>query len=251
MSIKMIVTDLDDTLLRKDKTISERTISALKKCREKNVKTVYATGRGSSSKIFAPSELFDGFVQMNGASAFIGDLPVYNKLIPINDVRELLIAADNAGIQIAVESNGRDYANFNVTEKWSYVDNYETADFKNLNVDAQRLYAITQTPKAIALIKKYLCNSLHLYVGRDGLAIITHEEAVKSKAVDALADYWNIRKNEIVAFGDDMNDINLLEHCAIGVAMGNALDEVKAVADYICDGNDNDGVAKWLEENVL
>lgn len=74
---------------------------------------------------------------------------------------------------------------------------------------------------------------MHLYVSRDGLAIITHEEAVKSKAVDALADYWNIEQNEIVAFGDDTNDIDLLEHCAIGVAVGNALDEVKAVADYM------------------
>jgi hydroxymethylpyrimidine pyrophosphatase-like HAD family hydrolase len=53
-----------------------------------------------------------------------------------------------------------------------------------------------------------------------------------------------------VAFGDDLNDIDMLNHAGVSVAMGNALDEVKAVADYVCDTNDNDGLAKWLEENV-
>ena len=43
----------------------------------------------------------------------------------------------------------------------------------------------------------------------------------------------------------------MLRDCGIGVAVANAIDEVKAVADHICDTNDNDGVAKWLEENVL
>ena len=73
MTIRMVVTDLDDTLLRKDKTISERTTTALRKCREKGIKTVYATGRGNSSKMFVSSELFDGFVRMNGAMAYMGD----------------------------------------------------------------------------------------------------------------------------------------------------------------------------------
>ena len=43
----------------------------------------------------------------------------------------------------------------------------------------------------------------------------------------------------------------MLRDCGIGAAVANAIDEAKAVADYICDNNDNDGVAKWLEENVL
>jgi hydroxymethylpyrimidine pyrophosphatase-like HAD family hydrolase len=66
-----------------------------------------------------------------------------------------------------------------------------------------------------------------------------------------LAKIWNIEPSEIAAFGDDLNDIDLLRYAGYGVAMENALDEVKAVADYICDTNDNDGVAKWLEDNML
>ena len=62
---------------------------------------------------------------------------------------------------------------------------------------------------------------------------------------------WGIKPEEIVAFGDDLNDIDMLGYAGVGVVMDNALEQVKTVADYICDTNDNDGLAKWLEENVL
>jgi hydroxymethylpyrimidine pyrophosphatase-like HAD family hydrolase len=55
----------------------------------------------------------------------------------------------------------------------------------------------------------------------------------------------------VVAFGDDYNDVEMLSECGIGVAMGNAIDECKAVADHICGDCDDDGMAKWLEKNLL
>lgn len=51
----------------------------------------------------------------------------------------------------------------------------------------------------------------------------------------------------VIAFGDDHNDIEMLRECGVGVAVANAIDEAKAVADYICDTSDNDGLARWLE----
>ena len=90
-----------------------------------------------------------------------------------------------------------------------------------------------------------------MVVAVDGLAMIMNKDATKSKAVAALAAHWGITKSEIAAFGDDLNDIDLLNHVGISVAMANALNDVKAAADHLCDTNDNDGVAKWLEENLL
>ena len=55
---------------------------------------------------------------------------------------------------------------------------------------------------------------------------------------------------EVVAFGDDLNDVDMLRGCGTGVAMANALDEVKLAADEVCGGNDEDGVAKWIEANM-
>jgi len=252
MPIKMIVTDLDGTLLREDKTISERTKAILAQCRLKGHKVVYATGRGSSSKILAPSEMFDGFIRMNGATAYIGDTHIHNRLIPIDKVRGLLIAADAANIKIAAESGEVHYANFNVGELWPWLQrHYEPADFTRLDIEIEKIYAIAETPKVTELINKHLSDELYLCISRDNLAMVMHSDAVKSKAAAALAEHWNIKRHEIAAFGDDSNDIDLLKYCGVGVAMGNALDEVKAAAAHICDTNDNDGVAKWLEENVL
>ena len=55
----------------------------------------------------------------------------------------------------------------------------------------------------------------------------------------------------VVAFGDDINDLEMIKNCGVGVAVENGIEEVKSVAKFICDISDNDGVAKWLEERVL
>lgn len=87
-------------------------------------------------------------------------------------------------------------------------------------------------------------------VSRDNLAMIMHREATKCNGVLEVAKQFNISKREIVAFGDDINDKEMLLSFGLGVAMGNSIDEIKMIADYICDTNDNDGVAKWLEKKM-
>ena len=75
--------------------------------------------------------------------------------------------------------------------------------------------------------------------------------ADKWRGVKALAAHFGIDLKKAAAFGDDYNDADMLRFCGVGVAVANAIDEAKAAADYVCDSNDNDGVAKWLEEHVL
>lgn len=249
--IKMIVTDLDGTLLREDKTISERSLHAIMSCRAKGIKVIFATGRGGSADAFAPIELFDGYIFMNGAIAYIGDKLIYSKLMQIEKVRDLLVAANDAGINTSVERNGIHYANFNVTKKWPWIPYYEETDFRKLDIEVEKASAIAETPEVRELVTKYMPDGAYAVFSRDDLAMVMHKDAVKSKAVAAMAEYWNIRRHEIVAFGDDINDSDMLRYCGIGVAMENALDEVKTAADCICESNDNDGFAKWIEENVL
>lgn len=70
-------------------------------------------------------------------------------------------------------------------------------------------------------------------------------------ALHKLAEYFNIAVSDVVTFGDDTSDIGVIKTAGIGVAMGNAIDEAKAVADFVCDTNDNDGVAKWINSFIL
>ena len=93
---------------------------------------------------------------------------------------------------------------------------------------------------------------LHMlrFTGED-LYMFANRNAVKWNAVKAVADFYNFRTDNLVVFGDDVNDLEMVKNCGVGVAVANAINEVKAVADYICDSNNNDGVAKWLEENLF
>jgi hypothetical protein len=84
-------------------------------------------------------------------------------------------------------------------------------------------------------------------VAVDKLAMVMRGDATKAKAVAALARHWGIAQSETVAFGDDLNDIDMLSYAGTGVAMGNA----KAVSDFICLRNEDDGAADWIERNLL
>jgi len=246
----MLVFDLDDTLLRSDITVSEYTVSVLKKCRTRGIKVVYATGRGCTLDI-VPPELFDGYVRNGGAAAFADDIQIYDKLISIEKTRSFLVACDSAGIKIAAQDENRHYSNFNIDEIWSWIDYYTIVDFNVLDITVEKLYALPEAEQDLEVIKSNLPDWINLILARSGMAMFMHHEATKSNGVNALAEYWKIVTSEIMAFGDDLNDIDLLKYCGVGVAMGNALDEVKAVADFICDTNENDGAAKWIEEHVL
>ena len=254
MLIKMIVTDLDGTLLKTDKTISEYTKTILRKCRNLGVKVVYATGRGGSAQRVAPSEFFDGKITMNGAVAKVGDDIVYSRLIPYQTARPILLACDERQIRITSEVNGMHYSNFTVTDFWPRLTNFQVVDFAQHEMDAEKLYSPAPTPEEIAFIERHLPEELWSVMTHDitgNLLQIMHKDATKARAVSELAKLWGISPSEIVAFGDELNDADLLAYAGIGVAMGNALDEIKAAAGYICGTNDNDGVTKWLEENVL
>lgn len=252
MHIKMVVFDLDGTLLRTDKSISERTKEVLRRCQNKGIKTVYATGRGSSADVVVPSELFDGKITMNGSVAKMVDEAVYSSLIPCLTARPFLMACNERGLKMTSEITGKHYTNFTIPDEWTdVVNNWKITDFSIHERDAEKIYTYDLTPEDIAFITKILPDDLYMVMAVDGLAMIMHKDATKAKAVSALAERWEIVQSEIASFGDDLNDIDLLAHAGISVAMGNALESVKAAADHICDTNDNDGVAKWLEENIL
>ena len=70
-------------------------------------------------------------------------------------------------------------------------------------------------------------------------------------ALEAVAARFGIALADVIAFGDDHNDVEMLRACGMGVAVANAIDEAKAAADFICHTNDNDGPANWIEKNLL
>ena len=254
MNIKMIVSDLDGTLLRNDKSISNYTISMLSNCQLKDIKVVFATARSTQAAakfldMFTP----DIFIGYGGALAYANekiisrfDIPADISFQLINDclkepeITSILainesVALTNRLDTLDTESSHYKYTDFTVKNNLSYL----------------KISLIASNPGIVERIAlKYpMCDILR-YTGED-LYRFANCNAVKWNAVNAVADRYNINTDMIVAFGDDINDLEMLQHCGTGVAVANAIDEVKAAADYICDTNENDGVAKWLEERIL
>ena len=250
MKIKMIVLDLDGTLLHDDKTISGYSKTIIQQCRKKGIKVIFATVRGTIHGV-VPIELFDGYVIKSGALAYDNDVLVYKRAMLIDDMRGLFLACDKAGLEIVASDSydGTCYTNFTVTEAWT--TKHKKVDFAGISFHSDKIYMENITCKTASVIKNNLPKDVRLFISRDNTAFLSHEEAIKSMATMALANKWNIKKEEILCFGDDLVDIEILQYCGIGVAMDNALNEVKTAADYICDTNNNDGAAKWIEEHLL
>jgi len=250
MRVKMIVTDLDGTLLRSDLSISERTVSALNRCRAAGIKLAYATGRGSGSENVAPAEMFDGRIINNGAVIFAGGVK-YSRTMNYQEIRPFLFACDKRGFKVTLQLEGMYYSNFDVSESWEHIKNFKIVDFERHELDTEKIVMYVETPGDEAFIRRNLTENMYLSVARDKLGMIMHREATKAKALAELARFWGIERSEIAAFGDDLNDIDMLDYAGFGIAVGNALDEVKAGAAYICGSNDDDGIAEWLEENII
>lgn len=253
MNIKMLVTDLDGTLLRTDNTISEYTNTILTRCKNSGIKIIYATARGESAKRLTSSILFDGSITMNGAIAKINNDIIYKKLIPHQIARSLLMACDNRGLKVTAEINGIHYIN----EKMNSVQMFETpkriVNFSQYDIDTEKIFIVDFNLKDVDFIKGLLCDNLYFItaIDGDGFGMIMHKEATKANAVSAIAKYWGIKPSEIIAFGDGQNDVDMLSFAGIAVVMGNSNENIKKSADYICLSNDDDGLAKWLESNLL
>ncbi|MCL2565686.1 MAG: Cof-type HAD-IIB family hydrolase [Defluviitaleaceae bacterium] len=248
MNIKLIVTDLDGTLLREDKTISDYTKSVLIKCREKGIKVVFATGRGGTNDQIVPAEFFDGRIKANGAVAKIGDKIVYEKLASYHIARPLLLACEEHGLKIALQAEDMTYSNFVTSDTFSEITNYTLVDISTHAVDTEKIILY---PVDKAFVEKHCPKELYLTVSRDGFIAVMHKEATKAKALSHLAGLWDIEPSNIAAFGDDFNDLDMLSYAGAGVAMGDAMPDIKTAADFVTLSNEDDGVAYWIEKNIL
>jgi len=100
-------------------------------------------------------------------------------------------------------------------------------------------------------LKALYPHRLNLMLSRPLFLEITHPQATKGRALKILADNLGVRREEILAFGDSFNDIDMLEYAGLGVAVENARPAVKKVADLISPPHHEDGVAQILEQYVL
>lgn len=250
--IKMIVTDLDGTLLRDDKSISAYTEKIIEKVRQKGILFVIATARPIRAvKQFLPWVSYDAAVFHNGAVVEEGNCRLGKTGIenPLEIVTAIL--RDRPDTKIAVESNDVMYSNFDAGEFWPGIIYTATEDFREIEgLVADKIIIGAKSIEEMNVFQPYLRDELYIQLSENRLATIHNRQSSKTNGIRLIAEKHGIALEQAAAFGDDYNDIEMLRACGIGIAVENALEEVKAAASQVCGSNEQDGVARWLEENI-
>lgn len=250
---KLLLFDLDGTLLRDDKTISERTIRALRECRKRGMLIGVSTSRSEQNTLSFVEELKpDILITSGGALVKYQGEYIYRSGFSIEDTRRMIAAAGKvcgADCEITVDTIDAHYWNYKIDPKKqdkSWGDSIYT-DFKDFRESALKIcIEIFEENQAKQLQELFPeCDCVRF---SDGYWYkFTPREATKERAVMEVCAACGISTEEITAFGDDYADIGMLQLCGKGIAMGNAIDPVKQKADLVIGSNEEDGIAEYLE----
>jgi len=248
--------DLDGTLLNAKKEVSRRNLMAVLRCHQNNIRIIIATARPPRSvRTILPEELLEisAFVYYNGAliSDPLTGMEEHHP-IPQQVVAEIVDALPHC--QISIESMDRWFANQELSDESIYNTRFlpqvlETGQLKTK--EATKILISDMNREALDELQTRFGEKVHIVVTDNGRLIqIMRRDVSKAAGVFALSNRYGVPPAEVLAFGDDYNDMELLQCAGYSVAMLNAVQELKDLADEVTDSNDNDGVATILERVV-
>ena len=264
--IKLISLDLDGTLLNREKKISAENLAALTEARAAGVTVILNTGRPLVSaqeylNALGLTDARDYSIFLNGGLVLSADgEKLLEKNLTFDEVQEILSVAAALDLPADIISEKNSYTVENDRpSRLSYVNNtltFQKTTADELTDDKSYNKLILSADKelldtALAGFSADFLNKFEVVKTRDILMEIMPKGVTKGAGLAYLAGKLGISSNEILAMGDEDNDISMLEFAGYGTAPANANPKAKAAAKFICPSNDEDGVAAWIEENIL
>ncbi|UXH45748.1 Cof-type HAD-IIB family hydrolase [Rossellomorea vietnamensis] len=260
----LIVLDLDGTLLTDEKKISSKTHDILKKARHKGHEVMIATGRPfrASELYYQQLQLTTPIVNFNGAFVHHPTDPswgVYHEPMDLDVAKQIINACDDFPFRnIVAEVMDDVYLHYH-DEKIIDVfmmgnPSISTGDIRNVLSDHPTSMLIHAEEEDVADIRAHLDDVHAELIDHRRWAAPWHIiEIVKSglnKAVgiERVASSLNIPQERIIAFGDEDNDLEMLDYAGTGVAMGNAIDPLKDIANAVTLSNEEDGIGRYLQK---
>ena len=253
-NISIILSDLDGTLFRDDKSISDFTKEIIKCAQAKGILFGICTSRAKVNAIkFLDGINPDILITNGGGMVYYKEQKIYSCEFTVEEIRKLIAAAFEVfGKDIVISADNEHALYSNSKEElgdkfWTY------NDFSDFREPCMKM--------CIESLDKEKVEKVVSVIGLDQIDYLPFSDipwyklskkgATKEKAITELCRHLNIPASKIAAFGDDFNDIGMLKLCGKGIAMENAIEEVKQAAGQVCASNENDGVAKWIKENLL
>lgn len=279
--IKVIASDMDGTLLNSQHEISEENVKAIKKAQELGVHFIIATGRMYKDvKPFVEKHgIKCEYILMNGAEFRNESGEIVESIcIDKSKVKDILDIISRMGLIVELYTGNGTYTTNTKEEalkemvyrvqNFEKVSDYDEAleiakkhehfmslnyitdidEFLDSDIEIRKMITFHNDVNVINSTKKEL-NKL------EGLAVlssfitnieITDEKAQKGYILKKVTEKMDIKSKEVIALGDSLNDYSLFTEFELAFAMGNAIPEIKEIANNITDTNDNDGVAKAI-----
>ncbi|MCZ0703869.1 Cof subfamily protein (haloacid dehalogenase superfamily) [Natronobacillus azotifigens] len=252
---KMIVLDLDGTLLDSNKNVSGRTVKLLTELKEKGVQLVFATARPPRVTVFKGIDLttLGTLIFYNGA---LFDCALTKKQIhfgiPHRTAQKVIDYCNEldpeANLSVEIKDHWFSFKPLDYREFMHVDHNPVVIEQEHVSSQDCTKILLTDFPFANQLVTTYQ-NELNVIVTDQGrLTQIMAKEASKEQAIAHLLKTHQLDFDDVLCFGDDYNDLGLFQACGYAVAMGNAVDELKEIADEVTSSNDEEGVANVLEK---
>ena len=265
MKYKILCSDLDGTLLATKSDVSDFAISEIGRIKDR-MRIILVSARMPQSMTYLQRRLsieHEPLVCYNGAYVLDGASEILSEEIALDFLEEIHDLAEQKDIKLGLYYKTEWYAEEN-TERIRKEIRYTQAtphfrdtkdtltDWKKRDVSAHKVMMMGSKDTADAIfpeLTKAFAGDLHLYRSNDTLIEIAPKSVSKLTAIRKLLKEGESLAN-VIAFGDNYNDLEMLKHCGYGVAVENARDEVKAVADAITLPNYDDGVADFIARNL-
>lgn len=261
---KMIAIDVDDTLINDDRIVTEATKEALAAAVAQGVIVTLATGRmyASAKQIAAQIKLNVPLITYQGAliKNLLDETILYERSVPQHITKFLFDYADKRDLHLQA---------YYEDQLYTKNDNQKIADYSKMsNVPytiEPDLYKLSAKPMTKLLfyddpdkldilaadLKREIGTEVHITKSKPYFLEIMHKEGTKGHAVQFLANHYGCNLSEVIAIGDSWNDHEMLEVAGLGVAMDNAVESLKKIADHITLSNNNDGVRLVIEKFIL
>ena len=272
LKYKLICVDMDRTLLNSKKEITRKSLDAIKKAHELGVKLVIATGRifvsagyygdliGVKAPIIASNGayvrekdgekvIFEEYLSMEECSNIVSILKEYN-IVPhfysfdtiyTSKIIHSSLAYKNANAKLPQNRQVK----IEVIDDWEKLFLKRPKLIKTMAVDDDGDKVLQAKERFLSLDKFEVVSSFSKSFE------VMPRGTSKGNAVKKICEYYGVHPSEVIAIGDNENDISMIEYAGLGIAMGNSEEKVKDIADYITESNDRDGVAMAIEKFIL
>ena len=269
MKYKLLVLDVDGTLLNNEKQISKRTLSAMLKVQHMGIRIVLASGRPTSGLIPLANALelgnFGGFIlSYNGCQVIKADNGEVMFERRINPEQIPYLEKKSRKNNFSIFTYHDDYI---LTDNASDPHIRREAELNNLKIVEEEEFsiAIDFAPCKCVLVsddeealrglenhwKRRLDGVLDVFPSEPYFLEVVPCGVDKANTLALLMEQLGVTREEVIAFGDGVADVTMLQLAGKSVAMGHAPDSVKVCADYVTASNEEDGVAQAVEKLIL